>query len=93
MAKGFTYILTNTWRTVLYVGCTENLSTRIKQHKRGLIDGFTKKYNVWMLVYFEAYPTIEAARSRQRQLKGYRREKKENLVGSVNPSWHELKQE
>ena len=89
-AKSFTYILCNRYRTVLYIGATDDLRKRIYFHKKRLIAGFTKKYNVDRLVYFEQYDTSEAALARERQLKGYRREKKIQLIQEMNPRWDDL---
>jgi putative endonuclease len=91
--KAFVYILTNDKGNVLYIGCTENLKKRIYHHKHRLISGFTKKYNLHRLVYFEVLPNIEAARVRERQLKGKTRAKKIALIESVNPSWRDLSSE
>ena len=89
-AKSFTYILCNRYRNVLYIGATDDLRKRIYFHKKRLIAGLTKKYNVDRLVYFEQYDTSEAALARERQLKGYRREKKIQLIQEMNPRWDDL---
>lgn len=86
----YTYILTNDRHTVLYVGSTNDLKQRTRQHKRRLIPGFTKKYNVHQLVYFEVCANIDAARRRERALKGLTRAKKEALIGSKNSTWADL---
>ena len=88
--KSYVYILTNKHRTVVYVGCTDELRKRIYFHRKRLIPGFTKKYNVDRLVYVEEVPTTEAALSREKQIKKYRREKKNQLIESVNPEWNDL---
>jgi putative endonuclease len=88
--KSFTYILCNRHRNVLYVGATDDLTKRVYFHKKHLIPGFTKKYNVDQLVYFEAHDDIDTALLRERQLKGYRREKKIQLIHQVNPEWRDL---
>jgi len=90
--KSFTYILCNRHRNVLYVGSTDNLKKRIYFHKKRLVEGFTKKYNVDQLVYFEAYDSIAIALTREKQIKGYRREKKINLIQQMNPDWQDLYQ-
>ena len=87
---GYVYILSNEHRTVLYVGVTSNLRKRIYEHQKGLIPGFTKKYNVHRLVYFEQHPDIGQARKRERYLKGKSRAKKLSLVEESNPNWEEL---
>ena len=86
----WTYIMTNRWRTTLYIGATEDLVTRVAQHKAGKIPGFTKRYNVSCLVYAEMLQDIENARSREKTLKGWRRSKKERLIAKINPGWKEL---
>ena len=85
MEHGYVYILTNDRLNVLYVGCTNDLCKRLVHHKRRLIPGFTKKYSVLRLVYFERLPDMDAARRRERQLKGWSRTKKDALVTSSNP--------
>jgi putative endonuclease len=89
MENFYVYILTNHSRT-LYTGVTNNLSARLWQHQNKLLDGFTKKYNVSKLVYYEIFPTILEARSREYQIKGYRREKKIALIEKENPRWEDL---
>jgi len=74
----------------MYVGVTNNLVRRIYEHKNHLVDGFTKKYNVTKLVYFEDTNCIESAIAREKQIKGWRRDKKNQLVESQNPSWNEI---
>jgi len=90
MKDGYVYMLTNDGLTVLYVGSTNDLKKRLVHHKRGLIPGFTKKYNVHRLVYFERVRDMEAARSRERQLKGLSRAKKEALIDAANPERRDL---
>ena len=90
MEQGYVYILTNDRLNVLYVGCTNNLRKRLVHHKRRLVPGFTKRYNVHRLVYFEQLPSMDAARNRERQLKGLSRAKKEAIVASANPTRREL---
>ena len=84
------YILTNRNHTVLYVGVTSDLTKRIHQHKTKFYSGFTSKYNVNKLVYFESFPTILDAITREKQIKKYRREKKNALINALNPEWNEL---
>ena len=88
--KSYVYLLTNDRMNVLYVGATDNLKRRVYHHKRRLVPGFTKKYNVHRLVYFETHESMDAARARERELKGKTRAKKNALVESVNPSWSDL---
>jgi putative endonuclease len=85
------YILTNARRTVLYIGVTSNLEKRLAEHRAGVHpSSFTKKYNVDRLVYVEAGRDIRAAIAREKQLKGWRREKKVALIEAMNPEWRDL---
>jgi len=84
------YILTNRNNTVLYVGITNNLTRRIWEHKSKLIEGFTKKYNVDKLVYYEIFDNPTEAIKREKQLKAGSRKKKIELVNNFNPDWKEL---
>lgn len=77
----------------LYMGVTNNLIRSIYEHKQKLIDGFSKKYDCIKLVYFEQYTNIELAIKREKQIKNWRREKKEFLIRKFNPSWKDLYQE
>ena len=86
----YVYILTNTGRTVLYIGVTNDLTRRVAEHKAGVHEGFTKQYNVHKLVYFEAYPDINAAIAREKQLKAGSRAKKLALINLHNPAWEDL---
>lgn len=90
MEKAYVYLLTNHWGNVLYVGSTSDLKSRIDQHKKRLIAGFTQKYNVDKLVYFEEHSGIVAAEFREKQLKGKSRAKKNKIVESKNPRWDDL---
>jgi len=85
----FVYILASHSR-VLYTGITSDLRRRMYQHKNGLIPGFTADYAVNRLVYFESTSHIRAAIERERQIKGWRREKKLRLIESENPGWIDL---
>ncbi len=87
---GYVYILTNFTNNVMYIGVTNNLQRRIYEHKNKLVDGFTKKYNVNKLVYFEEYRDIKNAIAREKQLKKWRREKKNILVETQNADWEDL---
>ena len=86
----FVYILTNKTKTVLYTGVTNDLKRRIYEHKNKLIAGFTKKYNVDQLVYYEVTSDIKEAIKREKQIKNLLRLKKEDLINSTNPNWDEL---
>ena len=83
------YIMTNPSR-ILYTGVTSDLHRRVYQHKRKLIDGFTKKYNITKLVYYEMTNSSRAAIVRERQIKGWLRAKKTHLIESMNPGWQDL---
>ncbi|MEK7584596.1 MAG: GIY-YIG nuclease family protein [Patescibacteria group bacterium] len=87
----FVYITTNHDRhTVLYVGMTSDLARRAWQHQHRLLPGFTKRYNAGKLLYFEVYQDPNAAIARERQIKRWRRSKKEGLIRSKNPAWEDL---
>ena len=86
----YVYILANKTNTVLYIGVTGNIKKRIFEHKNDVNDGFTKKYNVHKLVYLERYREVTTAINREKQLKGWRRDKKEALINSKNPQWLDL---
>ena len=83
------YILTNATRR-LYVGVTNDLERRLYEHKSRLVPGFTRKYNIDWLVYYEQTSDIEAARAREKQIKGWRRSKKVALIETMNPGWRDL---
>jgi len=91
--KYYIYILTNQRGNVIYIGLTEDLKKRIYFHKKRLIPGFTRKYNVCKLVYYEVHSSLEAAEKREKQLKGKSRAKKNALVESINPKWRDLSSE
>ena len=76
----------------MYVGVTNNLERRLYEHKNGLFDGFTKKYNVHKLVYYEYTTDVRSAIAREKQIKGWRRSKKNDLINSKNPEWKDLSQ-
>ncbi|MDO8240427.1 MAG: GIY-YIG nuclease family protein [Candidatus Moranbacteria bacterium] len=84
------YILTNQTNRVLYVGVTSNLPKRIYEHKNKLADGFTKKYNVDKLVYFEQGEDVSSALHREKQLKKWKRAWKLELIEKSNPEWKDL---
>lgn len=89
MKQYFVYILSSR-NKVLYIGSTNNISRRTYEHKLGLIDGFTKRYNVNRLVYYETHPNLKSAIKREKQLKNWHREWKINLIESVNKDWKDL---
>jgi putative endonuclease len=85
----YVYIVANATR-VLYVGFCGRLKTRIWQHKTKAFEGFTSKWNVCRLVYYETYQDVHRAIAREKQIKRWRREKKIGLIESKNPNWHDL---
>ena len=88
IGRYYVYLLTNWNNKVIYIGVTNNLERRIYEHKNKLIKGFTEKYNVNKLVYFEETQDINAAIEREK--KKWRREKKNQLVNIMNPKWADL---
>ena len=86
----FVYILSNRNDSVVYIGVTSNLPKRLYEHRSGLADGFTKKYNVHKLVYFEQTSDVYSALSREKQLKKWSRSKKNLLIEHQNPTWRDL---
>ncbi|SRR3989344_2783016 len=86
----FVYILTNKNNTVLYLGITNDLVKRTYQHKSKLVSGFSQKYNLTKLVYFEIYQDPLTAIKREKTLKNLVRRKKEALINTINPSWKDL---
>lgn len=89
MRQFYVYIMTNYSRT-LYTGVTNDLERRVYEHKHKLVPGFTQKYNITVLVYYEATPDIRSAIAREKQIKGWLRSKKIALIESVNPEWQDL---
>ncbi len=89
----YVYILSNWCDSVLYIGVTSNLTGRLYQHLNGVVDGFTKQYNVHKLVYFEETSDVYSAISREKQLKNWSRAKKNALIERVNPQWKDLAQD
>jgi len=86
----YVYFLTNWNDSVLYVGVTSNLPRRLYEHRHGLVDGFTKQFNVHKLVYYENTNDIYSAISREKQIKKWSRIKKNTLVQRMNPEWKDL---
>ena len=86
----FVYILSNKSNTVLYTGITNNLKRRVFEHKQKIVEGFTKKYNVDKLVYFEVYNDPQSAIEREKQIKNLLRKKKELLINKENSEWYDL---
>ena len=90
MKKYYVYLMTNYTNSTIYVGVTGNIEKRMFTHKNGLIDGFTKKYNIKKVVYVEEFDYVYDAIAREKQIKKWRREKKDMLVNSINPEWKDL---
>lgn len=88
--KGYVYIIANTSNTTVYIGVTSNLSKRIYEHKNKLVEGFSKKYNLEKLAYYEILDSIEEAILREKFLKGKKRSFKNDLVNKFNPNWDDL---
>ena len=88
----FTYILTNKNKTVLYTGVSNNLKRRLEEHISNAENkfAFTYRYNCHYLIYYEQFTSIKAAIAREKQIKGWRRSKKEELINTQNPQWHFL---
>ena len=86
----YVYILTTTHNKTLYIGVTNDLRRRTAEHQNEATDGFTKKYNVHKLIYFEAYSDPQIAIKREKQLKRWNRQKKIALIESQNPDWKDL---
>ncbi len=86
----YVYIMTNKWKNVLYIGVTNNLQRRVIEHQERKVAGFTAKYHVSKLVYYEQTTEILSAIEREKILKGWLRKKKEALISTVNPKWTDL---
>jgi putative endonuclease len=89
MNQYYVYIMTNRLKT-LYTGVTNDLTRRVYEHKNKMVEGFTKKYNITTLVYFEETSDVQAAIGREKQIKGWLRNKKVALIESVNSEWKDL---
>ena len=89
----YVYVLTNKSNRVMYIGVTNNLERRLYEHKQELIEGFTKRYHVNKLVYFETTTDVRSAIEREKQLKGWRRARKNELVETMNPEWRDLSED
>jgi putative endonuclease len=93
IGRYYVYLLTNWSNKVMYVGVTNDLERRTYEHRNKLVKGFTEKYNVNKLVYFEEAQDITAAIAREKEIKKWRREKKNQLVNRMNPTWKDLSSE
>ncbi|NWF88537.1 MAG: GIY-YIG nuclease family protein [Ignavibacteriaceae bacterium] len=92
MRQSYVYIMSNKSET-LYTGVTSNLVRRVYEHKEKLIEGFTSKYNINRLVYYEVFNDMISAIAREKQIKGWLRKKKIDLIESTNPQWKDLSEE
>ena len=90
MKQPCVYILASQRNGTLYVGVTSNLVRRVWQHKSDLVEGFTRKYRVHMLVWFEVHETMESAITREKAIKGWQRKWKLDLIETANPAWRDL---
>ena len=89
----YVYVLTNKRNTVLYTGITNNLKRRVYEHKEKLVNGFTKKYNITKLVYYEVFEDPENAILREKQIKAGSRQRKIDLINTKNRGWMDLYEE
>ena len=92
MNQYYVYIMTNRSKT-LYTGVTNDLKRRVYEHKSKLVEGFTSKYNINKLVYYDETSDINSAIAREKQIKGWLRRKKIQLIESINPDWKDLSEE
>lgn len=90
MPQSYTYIMTNKKDGTLYIGVTSDIIRRVYEHKSGFVDGFTKKYNLKMLVYYEIFDDISEAILREKYLKGKKRSYKLELINNFNQKWDDL---
>lgn len=86
----YVYIMTSQRKGTLYVGVTSDLVKRVWQHKNNAVEGFTKKYEVHQLIYYEQHATAETALNREKRLKEWKRQWKIDLIESINPYWNDL---
>ena len=90
MKQYYIYIMSNSFQSVFYTGVTNDLTRRVFEHKQKLVEGFTKRYNINKLLYYETTPDIQSAIEREKQVKDYRRIKKIDLIRKLNPSFEDL---
>ena len=90
MRTYYVYIMTNTHNTVLYIGVTDDLVRRVYEHKEGLIEGFTKRYNCHKLVWFQETSDAISAITQEKRMKKWKRKYKENVIHDMNPGWKDL---
>ena len=86
----YIYILANKYGGVIYIGVTKDLQRRVYEHKKGLIKGFTQKYNLKTLIYFESFKDVNGAITREKNLKKWKRDWKINLIEKENKNWNDL---
>ena len=91
MKKGYVYLLASKKYGTLYVGVTSDLPRRLHEHQNGLVEGFTKRYGIKLLVWYEEHDTITAAIAREKSIKKYTRQWKINLIEQSNPDWKSLR--
>ena len=89
----YVYILTNRNNRVMYIGVTNDLARRLYEHKQELVEGFTKRYHVHKLVYYEQTTDVRSAIAREKQLNGWLRARKNELVETMNPEWRDLSED
>ncbi len=89
----YVYMMTNKTNKVLYTGVTNDIERRLREHKNKQFEGFTNRYNATKLVYFEQTSDIKSAIAREKQIKGWLRAKKNNLIESINPDWKDLSED
>ncbi len=90
MRDYYVYMMTNASRTSIYTGVTNDLARRVYEHKNGLVDGFTRRYRMHQLIYYEVTADVRSAIEREKQIKKWKQFKKAELVQSFNPSWRDL---
>jgi putative endonuclease len=90
MSKFYVYLLSNKTHRVFYTGFTDDLERRVYEHRNELLEGFTKKYKIKKLLYYEEFESADEAKHREKQVKKYKREWKDNLINSMNPFWRDL---
>lgn len=93
MRTYYVYIMTNQNNKVLYIGVTNNLQRRVYEHKNGLFEGYTKKYNCKKLIWYNQTGDINSAIREEKRMKKWKREFKENVINEMNPEWNDLFEE
>jgi len=89
-SNSYIYIITNESNTVIYIGVTTNLIKRVFEHRNKLVDGFSARYGLYKLVYYEIFDDLENALNREKQLKRWHRDWKNNLIEAMNSEWNDL---